>query len=1287
MKLLKSYQALTFNTRCVAIAVLMAFLYCGDALAQKKVRIQPSLGGSTSYEAMAPHDKDALLSTVKNMMQSVPNKESLNYCTVFNFGDDEIMNTEANDMLINKIDNGNTEAWYGNYDSFLNSSRSGNLYLKAWYFIYLANSSLAHLDELTDCTPEQKKEIEGDLYFMRAWWHQELFTYFGEMPYVDYELAYDEIVKLSCPSAKECAEKCAADFAHAAELLPEVGTVQSNEPSLANQSEAPNRLAALAYKGKVLLWAASPLNHNGAQKGALENGKTYSYDTELAEKSADALGAALTLARGEQSHYKLTGTEQGQSIYENLFYTVKKNWLHPGAKEAVFSTSNQEQNGSNWNFSKLWGPKLAGLVAHDNIIHQPTANYINYAYGMANGLPITDPDSGFDPEHPFKDRDPRFYNDIVYDGYKYVTSTDRLNYDQKQYVTMNLYTGGNVRDEEKGSRTGYFCKKLVPTECNEGDRYYDWDYSLQCNLPYMRLADIYLMYAEACAAYGSASTSKNCTLTAEDAVNVLRDRAGAGHVAEKYTRDSKLFMDEVRRERACELAFEGHRWSDLSRWLLLTEEPYVKKTSQEFQRVTNARRPSDNKISDWSESVILTRQLDEASYTFPLMPNTPMEIDIIYSEDGKTLVYYPGTKTDETFVVPETVEHIGENCFAGCSKLTNIVLHDGIKSFGAGAFAGTSITEILLPSAITSLPDECFSHSSIKRFITASNAKGAANADEDALVIPARLKSLGTRCFAGRREKVIIEDGVESLGDYCFLNNICKEIYVPASVNHIGNSCFMPKEATDLVPWATILSPCLERITVDPNNKYYTDIDGVLYDKEKTHLMQCPSRYRGELNIPEGVIAIDENAVYNDNFITKVTLPSTIKSIHYSNFNRCMQLTDLVINATELPEWEVYVSNFMSSGYNLYVPAEALETYKNALGQAYMIYQILPIGAETTYADNDFVIVSLDNGILLDNTYLIEHIKEIYADGEKKDISSVMRQDGSLYFSNTEVVLKMDDGFTEIPADFNWSENKFILPNTVKKINGKVVELYEIPDIRQIVLPESLEELGENSLYGLRSWTLNIPKNVKTIGKGSLVKAQLAEITVDPDNLYFTAVDGVLYDKDVKTLVYFPAMKQDANYVVPETVEEIRDYAMSDPSLYNPMGYSHGTLTLPASLKRIGERAFVFYSPEAVFCYAKEVPQCGEHPFGETWDGLYHCTLYVPAASLEAYKADSEWGRFVEILPIEGIDGIELPEADMQKDAKVVSIYGIDGIQRTGMRKGINILRMSNGTAKTVIIR
>jgi starch-binding outer membrane protein, SusD/RagB family len=79
-------------------------------------------------------------------------------------------------------------------------------------------------------------------------------------------------------------------------------------------------------------------------------------------------------------------------------------------------------------------------------------------------------------------------------------------------------------------------------------------------------------------------------------------------------------MSEVRRERAVELSFEGHRFTDLRRWLLLTQSSYSIKTSQEFERVgeLDLENPQNNRVANFREKVILQRQLSDKHYWIPL---------------------------------------------------------------------------------------------------------------------------------------------------------------------------------------------------------------------------------------------------------------------------------------------------------------------------------------------------------------------------------------------------------------------------------------------------------------------------------------------------------------------------------------------------------------------------------------------------------------------------------------------------------------------------------------------
>lgn len=386
---------------------------------------------------------------------------------------------------------------------------------------------------------------------------------------------------------------------------------------------------ALGYLGKTYLWAGSPLMENGAQTGGA---LTYNYNNEYCQKAAEAFGELLNLVESGQTQYALAQYEyddiynhersaSATSCFDDIFYTMNQGWEQPGSVEAIFRGPAFGINTAAFRAATTYGPKMNNVVDGDNIIHQPTANYVNL-YGMANGYPLDDPRSGFDPTHPFRDRDPRFYHDIVFDGFQYINGY--VSGDIAAYQYCQLHTGGNMRSDLNGSRTGYFIQKLAPHTVNTIDRAHDYSRSLQVYVPYMRLGDIYLMYAEACAAInGATGKANNCSLTAEDAINRLRDRVGMAHVPADFTGNKETFMDEVRRERAVELSFEGFRFCDLQRWLLLTEEPYTIKTSQEFKRVESAEwftenDPRDARVDNWREEVLVTRQFSSKHYWFPL---------------------------------------------------------------------------------------------------------------------------------------------------------------------------------------------------------------------------------------------------------------------------------------------------------------------------------------------------------------------------------------------------------------------------------------------------------------------------------------------------------------------------------------------------------------------------------------------------------------------------------------------------------------------------------------------
>ena len=181
--------------------------------------------------------------------------------------------------------------------------------------------------------------------------------------------------------------------------------------------------------------------------------------------------------------------------------------------------------------------------------------------------------------------------------------------------------------------------KFIPLGANKWDQTYGYSYATHFHLSWLRLADVYLMYAEAAAQASGSPTGKSSSYSknAVEAVNVVRERAGVGPIADKYTTSLSGFMNELIRERAVELAFEGHRFNDLRRWLLLTQAPYNVKTRQLFNRAAELdpkADPKENEVRNFREEVIVTRNLDSKHYWMPINNDDVMMYPEFYQNPG-----------------------------------------------------------------------------------------------------------------------------------------------------------------------------------------------------------------------------------------------------------------------------------------------------------------------------------------------------------------------------------------------------------------------------------------------------------------------------------------------------------------------------------------------------------------------------------------------------------------------------------------------------------------------------
>ena len=232
--------------------------------------------------------------------------------------------------------------------------------------------------------------------------------------------------------------------------------------------------------------------------------------------------------------------------------------------------------------------------------------------------------------------------------------------------------------------------------------------------------------------------------------------------------------------------------------------------------------------------------------------------------------------------VTYTVTGIKEQVFANCSALTSVSLPDGLTSIGNAAFANcTSLTGITLPDGLTTIGDEAFFNCTSLTGIT----------------IPNTVTSIGIAAFR-----------------YSGLTTAS----IGSGLTTIGNNAFY-------ACWA------LTQFNVDEANTAYCSDGGVLFNKDKTTLLQYPvGKTETDYAVPASVTSIAEYAFAWCRNLTKISLPESLDNIGKMGFGECTGLTEMTVLATTPPTVGSRAFNSVSRTIPVYVPAASLATYQAA---------------------------------------------------------------------------------------------------------------------------------------------------------------------------------------------------------------------------------------------------------------------------------------------------------------------------------------------------------------------
>ena len=438
-----------------------------------------------------------------------------------------------------------------------------------WHGIYKTNTFLANIDNANVTNPADRARWKAEAKILRAFYYWELIKMYGGMPIgtTPFGLAfnYSTLTRSTFDSCVQFIVKDCTEGIAEPQLPWRITTGESDRGRM-------TKAVAYAIESEATLFNASPLwnpNNDPAK---------WQQAAAVSTKALDELKA---------NGYALFPD------YEHYFVTTPDITQNPSDKETIFAKTSTQGFDGGVNFQNTNGPLhiyKAGsspsqemVDAYDMINGEPAIT----GYSDATHLqPIINPASGYNDQDPYKDRDPRFYASVFYNG-SFYPAVNR---------TIDSYVGGvdGISQNDRAyTHNSYYMRKFLNVALNPAQ-------GSDSKWRVYRLAEIYLNLAEA------ENEANGPDQVAYDAVNAIRLRAGMPPLPAGLTKDG--FRERVRNERRVELAFEEKRFWDVRRWKILDQTDrstsgmkWIKNSNSSF---TGTRFVVGNRLS-WSDKYLI----------------------------------------------------------------------------------------------------------------------------------------------------------------------------------------------------------------------------------------------------------------------------------------------------------------------------------------------------------------------------------------------------------------------------------------------------------------------------------------------------------------------------------------------------------------------------------------------------------------------------------------------------------------------------------------------------------
>lgn len=396
--------------------------------------------------------------------------------------------------------------------------------------------------------------LQGSAYGLRAWMYFDLLRVFGGKAENGELLGVPILTEPTDPKTAdastieratfdECAEQILKDCDSAYKYLPRNNRDYPGDPQQSIQITGSARYKSLdqiaidGLRAMVYIFWASP---------------AYNPENDMSRYDKAARYAAAVIKHKLEVESTLTG---------GFDPTRGFSWHNVNSPEIIWPSEMRQSS----NLETSFYPQQFGGSA----LVAPTQDLVD-AFPMANGYPINDKRSNYDPTHPYEGRDPRFYATIFYNG----AQVRRLNNESEVMYTFECANGGkDAPGSNEVSATGYYIKKFIYRNWNTNDTTKELGY--RC-IHFMNWTKMCLIFAEAANKYVGPTDEGTYGYSARQAIAWLRNRPtnddepGLGTFGDPYldecAAEATTFEGLVKNEWRVETCFEGDRYYNLRRW-------------------------------------------------------------------------------------------------------------------------------------------------------------------------------------------------------------------------------------------------------------------------------------------------------------------------------------------------------------------------------------------------------------------------------------------------------------------------------------------------------------------------------------------------------------------------------------------------------------------------------------------------------------------------------------------------------------------------------------------------